>query len=232
MGGVSNHYAASYLASDPKNLAVRDHTSSIARQDRVDELVAENDHRFDPTVMLAVLRDRRGAGDRPEPLGHRGTLDAGIATHSVIADATARVLWVSSGPHTLGPYERFDLRALLADEYTPGESVQSDVLPADPAFANGLYAHWTAARADIEQASRRLDRHDPSAALALLDRADARIAPEHDMDALHLRARALTDLHRTADAIAAWRSYLEARPSSPAETRGAREALRQLGATP
>ena len=33
-----------------------------------------------------------------------------------MADATARVLWVSAGPHTLGRYERFDLRRLLAEE--------------------------------------------------------------------------------------------------------------------
>ena len=76
------------LASDPKNLAVRAHTSTLARQTRVDELTAEDDGRFDPNTMLAVLRDRRGAGDHDEPLGHRGTIDAWIATHSVIADAT------------------------------------------------------------------------------------------------------------------------------------------------
>ena len=232
MGGISNHYAAPYLASDPKNLSVRDHTSSIARQHRVDELLAANDHRFDPSVMLGVLRDRRGASDHEEPLGHRGTMDAWIATHSVVADATDRVLWVSAGPHTLGRYERFDLRAMLSDEYRPGNDVDTGVLPADPSFQNGLYQRWVAARGEIERAESRVGHHDPRTALTLLDAADARIAPEHDMDSLRIRARALTDLHQRDAAIGAWRTYLQADPPSPAEARAARDALHELGAVP
>lgn len=232
IGGVSNHYEAPWLASDPHNLAVRDHTSTLARQDRVDELATENDGRFDPARMLAVLRDRRGPGDASEPLGHRGTLDAWIATHSVIADATARVLWVSAGPHTLGQYERFDLTRLLSDEYQPGDDVDTGVLPADPAFQNGLYARWTRARVDVDAASVRFGRHDARGALVLLERAEARIAPERDMDAMSLRARVLTALGRRTDAAEAWRAYLGNSPASPSEARAATAALRAVGGRP
>jgi hypothetical protein len=228
-GGIANHYVAPYLASDPKNQFVRDHTSTLARQSRIDELLHDHDGQFDPNVMLSVLRDRNGPGDRAVPLGNRGTLDAWIATHSVIADATAHILWVSDGPHALGRYERFDLDQLLSDEYQPGSNVEPSVLPMDSAFESGLYAHWVEARALLANARDRLSHGNPSAALVLLRRAEQRIAPEHDMDELLARAQTLTALHRRDEAIAAWRAYLLAAPSSPSEVRDAREALRTMG---
>jgi hypothetical protein len=231
MAGVANHYASPALASDPKNVAVRENTSTLARQSRLDELVHEHDGAFDPSAMLSVLRDRRGPGDAHEPIANRGTIDAWIATHSVIADATARVLWVSDGPHTLGRYQRFDLRTMLSDEYRPGNDVDPSVLPEDPALDDGLYARWTRARRLIDEASERLGHHDPSGALERLDRALAEL-PEGDMDAFRSRARALTALHRRDDAIAAWQRFLSASPASPVEVTEARNALATLGATP
>jgi isopenicillin-N N-acyltransferase like protein len=228
MGGVSNHYTDATLAADPKNQTVRRNTSTLARQTRLDELTAENDGRFDPETMLAVLRDRRGPANSSVPLGHRGTMDAWIATHSVIADATDRVLWVSSAPHTLGAYERFDLRELLADEYTPETAVQSRVLPPDPALSNGLYSRWEQARALIEQASTQLDRKEPAGALERIERALSQL-PEGDMDALRIRAQALTALSRRTEAVQAWQNVLRAHPSSPAEIEQARSALQSLG---
>jgi len=47
------------------------------------------------------------------PMGNRGTIDAVIATHAVVMDGTARVLWVSEGPHLMGRFIRFDLAKLL-----------------------------------------------------------------------------------------------------------------------
>jgi hypothetical protein len=140
-------------------------------------------------------------------------------------------LWVSDGPHTLGRYERFDLRRLLTDEYQPGDDVDPSVLPEDPALDDGLYTRWTSARALIDQATSRLGHHDPSGALDRVDRA-LRSLPEGDMDALRIRARALTALDRRADAIAAWQRFLAASPASPAEVGEARNALTTLGAPP
>ena len=192
MAGISNHYTSPVLAADPKNQSVREHTSTLAREERLQELVHEFDGRFDPLVMQQVLRDRRGPGDVTEPLGHRGTLDAWIATHSVVADATARVLWVSDSPHALGRYERFDLRRLLADDYQPSDDVDGAVLPPDAALSNGAsILRWLSARALIDVATVRLGHHDAAGALAAVDRALEEL-PERDMDALRVRARALS----------------------------------------
>ena len=46
----------------------------------------------------------------------RKGLDAIIATHSVVVDATTLKLWVGAGPHCLGRYVGFDLRRELLGE--------------------------------------------------------------------------------------------------------------------
>ena len=219
-GGLANHFVSPELANDPSNLAVRDHSSTLARQARVDELVAADDGRFDAPTMLAALRDHRGLGDRTLPWGHRGTMDAWIATHSVIADATDRVLWVSNGPHTLGSYERFDLRTLLASEYEPETEVHGEALPADAAALDGRYARWERLHRALGEAEGLLGRRHADEALACLDRARAEFA-EPDMDAMHLRARVLGALGRQEEAREAWRAWLLAEPPSPDERRAA-----------
>ena len=71
----------------------------------------------DAQQALAILRDRRGVGDVPLPLGDRRALDALIATHGVIFDTRERVLWVSEPPHLLGRFVAFDLGRMLGEGY-------------------------------------------------------------------------------------------------------------------
>ena len=132
---LTNHYETA-LRRDPKNLAVRKNTSTLARRARLDELLGAARGRIDVPTAVGILRDRRGVGGRTLPLGDRRALDALIATHSVVADATARVLWVAEAPHTLGRYVRFDLRSLLAADYAgPARPPTPQTLPADPLTA-------------------------------------------------------------------------------------------------
>jgi hypothetical protein len=116
---VTNHFEGP-LAADPKNLRVREVTSTLARRRRADELldrVAPGSAR--PEDALAILRDHGCAGDGACLPGDRRAIDAYIATHGVVADTTDRVLWVSAGPHLSGRFVRFDLRALLAASRAP-----------------------------------------------------------------------------------------------------------------
>lgn len=230
-GGVANHYFDPTLAADARNQSVREHTSTLSRQQRLDELLARYDGRMDADTTLSVLRDHEGPGDAPVARNHRGALDAWIATHSVLADATARVLWVSAAPHTLGRYERFDLRVLLGgSEFPRGADVEAGVLPADPALQSGAYATWQRAHDAITAAESNL-RREPARALAQVDEA-LRSLPEGDADGLRLRARALAALHRNTEARSAWRAVLQRAASSPAEQQEARASLRSLGVTP
>jgi hypothetical protein len=135
---VSNHFEGA-AAGDPANVRVRERTSTLDRRARADELVAALGRPATVADAVALLRDRRGKGGAELPLGDRRAIDALIATHGVVMDATERTLWVSESPHLLGRFVAFDLRALLAAEYDPLADVEPKTLPADPLLTSGEY---------------------------------------------------------------------------------------------
>ena len=94
---LTNHFEGP-LASDPKNQTIRETTTTLDRRARIDQLmsgVAPASATVEST--LAMLRDH-GCATGPCPPGDRRAIDAFIATHGVVADLTARTLWVSEGP--------------------------------------------------------------------------------------------------------------------------------------
>ncbi len=141
---VTNHFEGP-LATDPKNHAVRDATSTLPRRSRLDEVLAARKRPMTAEDAVAVLRDKRGTGDTDLALGDRRALDALIATHAVVADATDRVLWVSEGPHLAGRFLRFDLRKLLDPAASPGEDEPLVTFAADPILEDGRFDAWTRA---------------------------------------------------------------------------------------
>ncbi|HEY2389266.1 MAG TPA: C45 family peptidase [Candidatus Binatia bacterium] len=218
---LSNHYATPGFASDPKDTYVRDHTSTLAREARMRELVARADGRIDPAFAVAWLRDRGGAGDAPLPLGNRNAVDALIATHSVVADLTAGVLWVSEGPHTLGAYRRIDLRARLAGE-PPHDEAQGDIA-ADPLLTDGGYDRLLLGARLRHAAEREAKRGYAADAAEGFERALALRADDH------LAWRGLADargrLGDVAGERAAWSHVAALAPESPTLAREARDAL-------
>ena len=134
---LTNHFEGP-LAGDPRNQRVRDRTTTLPRRARADEIVrAVGKGEVTPERAVAMLRDHTCAGGATCELGDRRTIDALIATHGVVADTTARVLWVSAGPHLSGAFVRFDLRA--AFEGAP-ESAEPVTIPADPILGDDRYA--------------------------------------------------------------------------------------------
>jgi hypothetical protein len=79
-----------------------------------------------------MLRDHECAGGEACALGDRRSIDAFIATHGIVADATDRVLWVSAGPHLTGKFVRVDLRTSFASAREPGTAADPDTMPEDP----------------------------------------------------------------------------------------------------
>jgi isopenicillin-N N-acyltransferase like protein len=129
---VTNHFEGP-LASDPKNQRVRATTSTLARRARIDELLAGVAPRsVTRRSALAMLRDHECAGGEACALGDRRSIDAFIATHGIVADATDRVLWVSAGPHLTGKFVRVDLRTSFASAREPGTAADPDTMPEDP----------------------------------------------------------------------------------------------------
>ncbi|MFO0618278.1 MAG: C45 family peptidase [Polyangiaceae bacterium] len=139
---VTNHFEGP-LATDEKNVSIRKNTSTLSRRARLDELL-EGASGLTPEGMAAILRDKKGVGGGDVALGNRGTIDAIIATHAVVMDGTARVIWVSEGPHLMGRFIRFDLGKLLDPSYEPMDE-PIDAIPPDPLYEDGSYDAWVKA---------------------------------------------------------------------------------------
>jgi hypothetical protein len=137
---LTNHFEGP-LAADPKNQRVRAESTTLARRARADELVrAVGAREADVPRAVTMLRDHACAGGGACELGDRRTVDALIATHGVVADTTARVLWVGAGPHLSGPFVRFDLGEVFGWRASPrGPSTEDAPIPADPLLFDGRY---------------------------------------------------------------------------------------------
>jgi hypothetical protein len=135
------------LASDPKNLRVRETTSSDDRAARVAPLLDSPFDTRDVGDALAILRDHGCANDPGCELGDRRSIDALIATHGIVADATARALWVGVGPHLSGAFVKVDLATIFAPGHDPSLDPPPEVLPEDPILLDGRYDAAMTARA-------------------------------------------------------------------------------------
>jgi hypothetical protein len=107
---VTNHFYGP-AANDPKNVTVREKTSTVDREARGKELVASQ---ADVTAAVAMLRDRKAKGGSDLAPGDRRAIDAEIATHGVVMGPRARALWVSEAPHLTGKFVRFELAVEFA----------------------------------------------------------------------------------------------------------------------
>ena len=141
---LTNHFEGP-LADDPANRRVEAVTSTRPRRLRLDELLSNLSPGADVEAIVGVLRDHRAVGGDELALGNRRSIDALIATHSVVMDATARVMWVSEGPHLAGRYLRFDVGRLLDPGFQPSAADPVVALPADPILTSGAYDAWVRA---------------------------------------------------------------------------------------
>lgn len=143
---LTNHFEGP-LATDPANRRVEATTSTRPRRMRLDELLEKLPTGSNVESAVAILRDKKSVGGVDMPLGHRRTIDAIIATHAVVMDATARVMWVSEGPHLLGRFIRFDLARLLDPKYDPNHDEPLVTLPEDPVLGSPAFETWKQAGA-------------------------------------------------------------------------------------
>lgn len=141
---TTNHFE-SELRDDPKNVRVRQNTSTLPRRARGDRLVADlpPEAPVTPQSAARLLRDRAAADGSPLPLGDRRAINALIATHGVIMQTGSRTLWVSEAPHLLGRFRAFDLRRLLAPDYAPEtDELELETIAEDELLSSGQYAAW------------------------------------------------------------------------------------------
>ncbi len=138
---ITNHFEGP-ASDDEKNLFVREHTSTISRYRRADQLVSKQRGSASVRDAVAWLRDREGINGKPLKLGDRSAIDALIATHGVVMNTEDRELWVSEAPHLLGRFVRFDLKRLLSESYEPNPSESFESLPEDPLLTSEKYERY------------------------------------------------------------------------------------------
>jgi len=234
---AANHLLTPEFEGDTGDDWLRRNSSTISRHLRTEELVAEGS--IDPMRAQAILRDRRGPGGIELPPGNRNAIDALIATHSVVADVTDRVLWVSTAPHTQGAYRAVDLlaeleaagidadawRAGLPRHARPWEEQIGELgpdgeigfaapppgdLPHDRFFGSGEFEVLLQHRSFLDDSERYLADERFELARDMADRAEATLPGTPD--AAWARGEACRLMEDEACARAAWVDYLQRFP--------------------
>ena len=115
---LTNHFLSEAWASDGNN-ARRIATGTTTKRMRRAEVLLAREERHSPASLLTLLRDRRGAGDEDVGFGNRGTINAWIGAHLVVADVTRKVMWVGEPWHGLGRAVAFGIDGPVADAALP-----------------------------------------------------------------------------------------------------------------
>jgi hypothetical protein len=206
-GALSNHFRGARAGDEANRLRMEEGTS-VARLARMQELVAAGP--LDTRRAAAILRDRAAVGGAPLPGGHEAAINADIASHGVIIDATARTLLVSVYPNLSGVFVEFELDALLEGALEGELSI--------PVEAPELT--WKVRRA--RELTSLAEGQPPASAVVTLRRA---VALHHgDGDAMLALGEALLREGQPAEAAALARAVL-ATPPERAKQRREAEAL-------
>jgi isopenicillin-N N-acyltransferase like protein len=203
---LTNHALAPAFQGDAENDRLKRYLTSGARYRRMEELVKKWHGQLDAKKTLEILRDKKGVGGGDLGLGNRNSLDAIIATHSVVVDATNLILWVGEGPHALGKFRAFDLRRELLGEDRPA----SADLAEDPTLTSDEYRRYLGAQAAYKTAERLRDQKLPVLALEEARRAAGLV------DKMPEAHRLIGDLLRAGGDVAGakqeYRRFLELSP--------------------
>jgi len=219
----ANHFQTPGLREAAPNASQMDAATSVARGERLAELLGQSASPLDPERAAAMLRDRALRGGVFAGNGHRASLNAFIATHSTIMDLTSGLFWAASPPHQLGRFVAFDVGDFSRD-------CSALSLSADPVVASGEFERGQQARRLLEEGRAAMARGDADAALALGGKAEA-LNPGFYQNA-RLRGQALRALGRTAEAIQAIQAALGAHPAFMEERLELERWLAELEGSP
>ncbi|MDP2305684.1 MAG: C45 family autoproteolytic acyltransferase/hydrolase [Pseudomonadota bacterium] len=191
---LSNHFRSAALGDDLANQQRMAEGTTIARLARMEELIAPEHGPIDLSRALTILRDRAGVGGAALPAGHESALNADVASHGVVIDATARTITVSMSPNLSGGFVRFSLDDVLAGNLD-GVQVAG---PDDPELTYRvrearLLRHQAArvAPAAAEPLLRQSLRLAPGTPEALLALAETLVALDRGDEALPLVDQAI-----------------------------------------
>jgi hypothetical protein len=98
---LTNHFLSDDWKDDVANAGRIANGTTTKRMARAQALLAAQE-RHTPASVLDLLRDNRGVDRADVGFGNRGTINAWIGAHLVVADLTAQRMWVCEPWHGLG----------------------------------------------------------------------------------------------------------------------------------
>lgn len=205
----ANHFETGKLKDDERNLRYLAEGTSLTRYRRLNELLQAQHGHLTPERAAALLRDRHLPGGKFPGNGHRGTLNALIATHATIMDLAGGIFWAASPPHQLGKFVAFDVNDFERE-------LPARTIPDDPMLGDGELEKFQTAQRALQEGQRALKNQQATEALAAAERAE-RNNPGFYQNA-ELRGRAWLRLGRTEEARQALETALAASPAFRSET--------------
>ena len=206
---LSNHFRGPHANDLANHLRMIEGTTT-ARLARMEELLARTPL-IDETSAVAMLRDRKGVGDLDLPHGHESAINADIAAHGAVLDATSGTILISTSPNLAGRFLRFSVDKMLAGDLEPEVVGAED----DPAGT------WRVQEArELTRTARDMHPGDAEAALRRALRLN-----EGDVDASLALGQLLAATGRAEEARPLLESVI-ARPERSEQARDAKEALR------
>jgi tetratricopeptide (TPR) repeat protein len=216
-----NHFETGGLKDDSLNTNYMAGATSVSRDARLKELIREFHGSISPAQAVDFLRDRKLPGGVFAGDGHRGSLDAFIATHAVVMDLTAGIFWAACPPNGLGKFVAFDVNNFTNE-------LPALTIPADETLGDGEYEHARQAQQCLADGLGALKRLDAPGALQLAEKAET-LNPGFYQNSF-LQGRALLALGKRDEAAQAFQKALSEHPAFLKETQELEELLREAKA--
>jgi len=140
----TNHFQTPVYSTGENAAKQREETASGYRYLRVEELLNQQD-RFTPSSLAAVLRDTRGHHDEEIGLGNEKAINQLICHHSVIFAPEKKMAWVSTYPYQSGAYLAYNLDSVFNMKTRKADqclSLPQFTIPADSAFLQNRFTSF------------------------------------------------------------------------------------------
>lgn len=141
----ANHFQSPAFENDALNKKAIETSSSVYRQQRVQELISE----LQPLNYLKstqLLRDRFGLDGKDIGIGNEKSINQLIAHHSIIFIPQLLQVWVSAPPYQLGRYITYDLNTVfsISAQSIGKKEIYSEefIIPEDPFLHSEQYKQF------------------------------------------------------------------------------------------
>jgi isopenicillin-N N-acyltransferase like protein len=213
-----NHFETAGLKDGERNTNYMIEATSVSREKRMMELLQQSHGSINAMQSAAILRDRDLPGGIFAGDGHRGSLNAFIATHATVMDLTSNIFWAASPPNQLGKFVAFDVNDFSRE-------LPELTVPADETLSDGEYERTRQAQQFLADGPRALKNKNAQVALEMADKAEV-LNPGFYQNAT-LRGRALLVLGRNDEAAQSFEKALAEHPAFLKETQELESLLQQ-----